>query len=294
MRYWKVYCMEEWKTGLWQRWFKHQCVAVGWPPGEGWSLSGGPTDVGWEAARNALKQISKGDRILVQLKHSRVGRIGEVVRKHIADSAWDPLVPKSKTLPTGQMGRRIIVRWDLTVGPPDAEMVVELPPRRRLPPGVHMGTIRELTRPVFKSVEHAMNDEANWVRLRAQFGHESSISDYIGTYPQELEDGLQPYPSAKVRERVFDDRSRSDVLLIDRNERPVVVECKQDAPAPCHVRQIRKYMKNLRRETGKKPRGILVHGGARKLHRDVRRVINQKPQLEVVQYTLKVDFAPCK
>lgn len=286
--------MEEWKTGLWQRWFKNQCVAVGWPPGEGCTLSGGPTGGGWGPARNALKQISKGDRILVQLKHDRVGRIGEVVRKRIADNAWDPLVPKSKTLPTGEMGRRIIVRWDLTVGPPDPEMIVKLPPSRRLRAGVLRGTIRRLTPSEFKAIELAMNDEANWVRLRAQFGRESSISDYIGTYPQELEDGLQPYPSAKVRERVFDDRSRSDVLLIDRNERPVVVECKQDAPALCHVRQIRKYMKNLRRETGKKPRGILVHGGARKLHRDVRRVINQKPQIEVVQYTLKVDFAPYK
>ena len=88
--------------------------------------------------------------------------------------------------------------------------------------------------------------------------------------------------------------SRSDVLLIDRNERPVVVECKQGAPALEHVRQIRNYMKNLCRETGKKPRGILVHGGARMLHRDVRREINQKPQIEAVQYSLKVDSAPCK
>jgi hypothetical protein len=252
------------------------------------------TDQGWAAARGAMRQIQRGDHVLVQLKHDRVGRIGEVVRKHVADNAWDPLVPKSKALPYGEMGRRIIVRWDLTVGPSDPGMVVKLPPSSRLPGGVLRGTIRQLTQSEFSAIERAMNDEANWVSLLQQFRYERWLSDYIGSYPQTLEDGLQPYPSAKVRERVFRDQSRSDVLLIDRNERPVVVECKQGALALDDMRQIRKYIKNLRRETGEKPRGILVHGGARKLNRDVRRAISQKPQIEVTQYSLKVDFAPCK
>jgi len=293
MNYWKVYCMEDDWPGLWQRWFKNQCVAIGWPPSEGYMLSGGTGGEGWASARNALKLISKGDFIVVQLKDSRVGRIGEVVRKRVRDNEWDPLVPRSKAMPDGEMGRRVIVRWNLMSGPSDADMVVKLPAGSRFPAGVLRGTIRKLSLAVFKSVELAMNDEANWVPLFAQFDHESSLSDYIGTYPQKLEDGLQPYPSMKVRERVFNDRSRSDVLLIDRNERPVVVECKQDAPTLSHVRQIRKYMKNLGRETHSKPRGILIHGGARKLRRDVRRAINQKPQIEVVQYSFKVDFAPC-
>jgi len=286
--------MEDDWPGLWQRWFKNQCVAVGWGPTDGYTLSGGTAGEGWASARNALKLISRGDVIVVQLKDSRVGRIGEVVRKQVRDNEWDPLVPRSKTMPDGEMGRRVIVRWNLKVRPSDLDMVVKLPAARRFPAGVLRGTIRQLSPAVFKSVELAMHDEANWVSLFAQFDHESSLSDYIGTYPQKLEDGLQPYPSAKVRERVFHDRSRSDVLLIDRKERPVVVECKQDAPTLSHVRQIRKYMKNLRRETHKKPRGILVHGGARKLRRDVSRVINQKPQIEVVQYSLRVDFAPCR
>lgn len=294
MNYWKVYCMEDDWPGLWQRWFKNQCVAIGWPPKDGWMLTGGPTGEGWGAARNGLKGISKSDWVVVQLKHDRVGRIGEVVRKQVADKAWDPLVPRSQTLPDGDMGRRIIVRWDFNVGPGESEMVVKLPPMSRLPPGVLRGTIRKLTPSQFKSIKLAMNDDANWVSLMQQFRYERSLSDYIGSHPQKLEDGLQPYPSAKIRERVFQDRSRSDVLLIDRNDRPVIVECKQDAPALEHLRQIRKYMKNLGRETGKEPRGILVHGGARKLRREVRRDINQKPQVEVVQYSLKVDFAPCK
>lgn len=294
MNYWKIFCMEDSYPGLWQRWFKNQCVAVGWCSKWGYAMNSGKTHKGWSEARNALKLIAKGDWILVQLKRNRVGRIGEVVRKEIEDHQWNPLVPPAHTERDGEMGRRIIVRWDLTVGPADPEMVVKLPPSRRLPAEVVRPTIRRLNPATFKSVVRAMNDESNWVSLLSQFGYESSLSDYIGTYPHRLEDGLQPYPSAKVRERVFDDRSRSDVILIDRNDFPVVVECKQGTPTVEHIRQLRNYMKHLRRETGKKPRGILVHGGARKLHREVRAEIRQKPRIEVVQYLLNVEFTPCR
>jgi RecB family endonuclease NucS len=139
-----------------------------------------------------------------------------------------------------------------------------------------------------------MGDDFNWRPLLSKFAYERSLSDYIATYPHRVEDGLQPYPSEKVREKVFKDRSRSDVLLIDRNEIPVVVECKQDTPTVENVRQLRGYMKNLRDVTGKKPRGILVHGGARKLRNEVRREVNHKPRIEVVQYALSVGFAPCR
>lgn len=296
MKFWKVYCLEDYWPGLWQRWFKNQCVAVGWGPHEDFSyvLGQGRTGEGWAAVRNALKQISKGDWVVVQLKQNRVGRIGEVVGKQVREDEWQPLVPRSETYPEGEMGRRINVRWDLTVGPTQPEIVVKLPPGHRLPAGLSMGTIKLLPPSVFTSIKRAVNDEANWVSLIGRFGYESALSDYIAMYPQKLEDGLQPYPSAKVRERVFDDKSRSDVLLIDRNERPVVVECKQDGPDASHVRQIRRYMRNLRRETRKRPRGILVHGGATKLNRDIRRVISSKPPVGVVQYSLRVDFVPCR
>ncbi len=135
----------------------------------------------------------------MQLKDSRVRRIGDVVRKQVADNAWDPLVPRSQTLPDDEMGRRIIVRWDLSAGPTDPETVVKLPASSRLPAGVLRGTIKQMTPSEFNSIELAMNDESNWVNLFAQFHHETSLSDYIATYPQKLEDGLQPYPSKKIR-----------------------------------------------------------------------------------------------
>jgi Endonuclease NucS len=299
MNYWKVFCMKNSYPGLWQRWFKNQCVAVGWCAKWGYTLRGKSKgekggEKGWSEAKNALNKINNGDWILVQLAHNRVGRIGEVVRKQVGDNQWAPLVPPSREEPDGEMGRRILVRWDLTVGPSDAEMVVTLPPPSRLPMKVVRPTIRQLDPATFQLVRQAMKSEANWVSLLSQFEYERSHSDYIGTYPHRLEDGLQPYPSVKVREKVFSDRSRSDVLLIDQREKPVVVECKQGAPTLDHIGQLRHYMQQIQKETGKKTRGILVHGGARKLMEEVRQEIETDPQIEIVQYSLRVDFVACK
>ena len=54
-----------------------------------------------------------------------------------------------------------------------------------------------------------------------------------------------------------------DVLLIDENDTPVVVECKQNAPTLGDIRQLRNYMAQIKKDLRKAPRGILVHGGAR-------------------------------
>jgi RecB family endonuclease NucS len=122
---------------------------------------------------------------------------------------------------------------------------------------------------------------------------ETALQGYIAANPHRVEDGLLPYPDKKVREKIFGDRSRLDVLLIDRDERPVVVECKRDAPWPGDVSQLRHYMKRLARETSRKPRGILVHGGALKLSQAVWREAAKKPRVELVRYALDVTFGLC-
>ena len=103
-------------------------------------------------------------------------------------------------------------------------------------------------------------------------------------------------PWAKVREQMFDDRSRSDVLLLDRDENPVVVECKQGPPTTDHLRQLRGYMEKMEklvrsRGENAKVRGILVHGGSRKVHDSVRRESEREPAIELVRYLADVDFA---
>lgn len=89
--YWKICCQEKELAGLWQRWFKNQCVAIGWRIRPGITLDGPTESRGWARARNVLKQIKPGLMILVQLKDNRVGRVGEVVRTEF--DKWNPLVP---------------------------------------------------------------------------------------------------------------------------------------------------------------------------------------------------------
>ena len=135
-----------------------------------------------------------------------------------------------------------------------------------------------------------MNEPANWVNLLGSFKYETALSDYIANYPNRLEDGLLPHPNSKIRERVFKDQTRLDVLLIDKKNMPVIVECKQNAPTIDHISQLRHYMKLLEEETGQMARGILIHGGAAKLSCDVVENACCKPAVEIVNYSLDVHF----
>jgi hypothetical protein len=119
--------MEDYFPGLWQQWYRHQCVAVGFAPYWGHKLHGKSKDHSWRRARKSLLQIKVGDYVVAALKGNRVGRLGTVIEKHIEDDEWNPLVPESKEIPPGQMGRRINVRWDLACGPDDRDLVVALP-----------------------------------------------------------------------------------------------------------------------------------------------------------------------
>ena len=293
MALWKVTCLESKFPGMWQRWFQHQSVGIGWPPQSGYSLESPSPDRGWAVARTALKTIEPGDTIVVALHGHRVGRIGQVTALMVADDHWNPLVRESKDYPHGDMGRRILVRWDLTVGPDDRDMVVQLPTGTRLSPGELRPTLARINSLSSSALIEAMNDPTNWVGLLTHFDYERALSGYIAAYPHRLEDGLLPHPNERVRERVFLDRTRSDVLLEDRQGRPVVVECKQGTPTKANIDQLRGYMAHLKKETGIATRGILVHGGSRKLNPDVAEEAKREPAVEVVQYELGVTFSAC-
>jgi len=288
---WRITCMETDYPGLWMRWFKHQCVAVGWPPDDDFRLHGKPDRRwGWGRARKALKDIKMGDAIVVALRGRRIGRLGWVTGKAIEDSQWNPLLPANSEWPKGQMGRRVLVRWDLTHSPDDPDLVVRLP--EEFASGGRHPTLSRVHSKTVEEFQNVMADPANWVGLIGHFGYERALSDYIALYPHRLEDGLVPYPDKKIRERVFEDRSRLDVLLADKNGVPVIVECKQESPTVEAIRQLRHYIKCLKKETRDRARGILVHGGARKLHMAVRRESLKSPRVEIIQYRLDVDFSP--
>jgi len=298
MALWKIVCEEDRYPGMWQRWYMNQCVGVGWHVNEGYPLRGdcareAKYRQGWLRCRKLLLQMAVGDHIIVALAGSRVARIGQITDFAIDDNEWNPLVPPSKTLPLGNIGRRILVRWNLTVGPANRDLVAVLPEMSRFPPNELRPTLVEVTSKGLDQIVRAMNDPANWVNLLGRFGYERALSEYIAAYPYRLEDGLLQHPSEKVRERVFGDGRRLDVLLIDRVGRAVIVECKQDAPTKQDCDQLRHYLRKLSEETGANVRGILVHGSSAKLTRDISEYANHEPAIEIVRYRLDVDFLPC-
>lgn len=288
---WKVACQEDVYPGMWQRWFKNQCVAVGWAAVWGYKLDGKSRGGrGWSAARNALEEMNPGDFVVVALRGHRIGRLGQITAKEIGDDQWAPLVPPGPGLSDGEMGRRILVRWDLTVGPDNPDLVVQLPAGKTFSSGELRPTVSRIRSMTFPKVKDEMNDPSNWVSLLGSFRYEKALSDFIANYPNRLEDGLLPHPNSKIRERVFKDKTRLDVLLIDRQGKAVIVECKQHAPTIHDIKQLRHYMKLLKDEVGSEPRGILVHGGAAKLSAPVEESAQQTPAVEVVNYGLDVIF----
>lgn len=211
MANWKINCMENEYPGLWHTWFREQIVAVGWPPDD-FGLHE-PTDTSaWAEARRCLLQVSPGDKVVVQLRNWRIGRVGTVLSKQIEDREWNPTVPPQSG-DLGEMGRRIQVRWDLTTGPLSPTFVVELPPDARPNPRIWRPTMSQVPETIFRAMERAIEDEANWVSLVPGFASERALSEYISASPHLLEDGLVPYPSESARELVFSDQTRLDVLL---------------------------------------------------------------------------------
>ncbi len=139
-----------------------------------------------------------------------------------------------------------------------------------------------------------MNDETNWESLFARFDYEKALSGYIATYPHHLEDGLTVHPTLKVRELTFRDRTRSDVILLDRNDRTVIVECKQGHPSVAAINQLRRYLVHLKKEKGdcraRHPRAWRLEETAL---RNVVSTAAANPRIEIVQHRLAVDFARC-
>ena len=145
------------------------------------------------------------------------------------------------------MGRCVDVRWDLATGPLGPQFAIELPPEVRPNNRIWRPTISKMSRSAFESIERAAKNEDHWASIVPGFAKERAMSEFISVSPHLLEDGLRPYPSKAARELVFVDGSRLDVLLLDRDNSVVIVECKQGAPTIADIRQLRGYMDNARK-----------------------------------------------
>ncbi len=240
------------------------------------------------ATRNALQEIQPDDLIVVALPWCRVGRIGKVLSKRVRDKEWEPLVPGDSDWKEGYMGRRIFVHWELEDAPDSPDLVAQLPE------GVNLGrgTMTRVDHHPVKWFRGVIANQANWVGMVGRFGYERALSDYIALYPHRLKDGLEPYPNEKIRERVLADGSRADVLLLDADDKPVIVECKRESPDEGAIQQVRHYIKTLKNLTGEQASGMLVHGGARAVDGKVWREAQKCPRVEIFQYKLDVEFAP--
>lgn len=98
-RYWIVICPEpDVRGGVWARWYREKCVAVGWYPPD-YCFEGQTDDPGWTYARNRLREIRPGDKIIPFLMKWRIGPVGTVVEVKAADAQWDPTVAKRRLRP---------------------------------------------------------------------------------------------------------------------------------------------------------------------------------------------------
>ena len=289
---WKFHCQEDSYPGLWRLWFTNQCVAVNFPPY--WAARAGRAK--WKTTKKLIHQIRPGHMVVASLPERRIGRLGTVVSVDI--DLWDPLVPESDEENEGEFGHRVSVRWDLLNSPDNMDLLVQLPEDFTLNRYESRHAVATITSRSTKKFQEVMANPANWVGLAGRFGYESALSDYIALHPDRLESGLQAQPNKKLREKVlrvrekmFGDRSRLDVLLRDRQDNPVIVECKQESPSIEDVNQLRRYVKRLKKEIDEQARGILVHGGARRIDRKVLHEA-RKHRVDVVQYKLDVQFAP--
>jgi hypothetical protein len=76
---------------LWDRWYTQRCVAVGFPPTEKYAFDG-PSDgrnrKGWANARNRLKQVQIGDKVIPFTKKWQIGPVGIVKEIRASDEEW--------------------------------------------------------------------------------------------------------------------------------------------------------------------------------------------------------------
>jgi hypothetical protein len=135
-----------------------------------------------------------------------VGETSYTCERSCVDSAWF-------SFPVPQKPVKSLLYRDSRLTP---DFVVELPTKASPNPRIWRLTLSQVPDLSFKVMEKAFHDEHNWVSLVPGFASERALSEYISALPHLLEDGLVPYPSESARELVFPDRTRLDVLLLDR------------------------------------------------------------------------------
>jgi hypothetical protein len=289
VRYWIVICPEpSVRGGIWMRWYRERCVAVGWYPPT-WSYEGqGENTEGWTHARNRLREIRVGDKVIPFLLKWRIGPVGTVREVKVADVDWNPTVEKGNFGGSEEynLGRRILVTWEQAGMPPDG-MVATVPAAQRPSGGrqpLARRTIEELPVEQFQNLCSVLSVKENWVDVVTVPGpvsgdHESADTEVPPPPPPPaalsllerdlqkflcrnlgvIEKGLRPDPAYQLEEYIID-VGRIDLLCKDSRDNWVVIELKADWAGDEAVGQILGYMSWVREHlpNGTSVRGIIV------------------------------------
>jgi hypothetical protein len=172
--HWIVICPETYiPGGVWARWYRENCVAVGWPPPK-WSFDSSndgrakatPFFTGWKYARTRLEKIRDGDKVIPFLLQWRVGPVGTVRHVKVTDAEWNPTVEGNNGLgkePT-ELGRRILVTWDQADMPPDGKCAL-VPPDQRTRGALATHTIEGLRAETFQRLCAVLANRSNWIDI---------------------------------------------------------------------------------------------------------------------------------
>lgn len=316
--YWIVICPEPYVRGggLWERWYRENCVAAGWPPPR-WTFDGPTDDSGWAYTRNRLKEMKPGDKVIPFLLKWRIGPVGTIKQVSAADADWKETV-EGKRYKGGdldsELGRRILVSWEGEGMPPGGKCAV-VPPDRRGSGPLSRHTIDRLTDDRFKELTSVLANHSNWVDVTPAVSPqadrfapaaapvvadtevpppllpqaeldllERDLQRLLSRNLDRIEKGLVADPDYQLEEFPCD-VGRLDFLCRDAEGSWVVIELKADWVGDEAVGQILGYMSwakdNL--PNGSQVRGILV--GKRTSGR-VKAAIKLFPQLSIKRFTL--------
>jgi hypothetical protein len=169
-RYWLVICPLLHFGGnpreVWDRWLGQGCVAVGWPPFE--YPDDGPTEPGWTRARNALRLMKPGHRVIPYLMNWRIGPAATIREVRWSANQWYPTVEPEDgyELNPGryELGRRILVNWEIDGMPPPGYAARIPEDSRRGRPDAR-ASIEELAHQRFDELVLVLRNPCNWVAL---------------------------------------------------------------------------------------------------------------------------------
>lgn len=320
--YWIVICPEPYVRGggLWARWYREGCVAVGWYPPD-WSFEGqgeNTDDNGWVFARNRLRELRAGDKVIPFLLKWRIGPVGTVTDVRVSDAEWNPTVEKGTQVfgnIESELGRRILVTWDRIDMPPDGRCAL-VPPDQRPPGPLSKHTIEHLPAETYHKLCSVLSNRSNWIdvapavtsggpftvaepqpkteteieaappsRPAAELAFlERDLQKFLSRNLGIIEKGLAPDPAYQLEEYTSD-VGRMDFLCKDAKDNWVVIELKADWAGDDAVGQILGYMSWVRDNlpNGSTVRGIIV---CKNTTGRVKAAIKLAPTLSIKRFSL--------